>query len=63
MAQWVRLEDLSPEECHAALKAAFEAEVERSKAMRGAERRDWEAQNKHRRPQNVSPHRTRNFGN
>ena len=44
MTQERAWEDLSPEEKRAILKAEFEAEVERSKAMRGIERRDWQAQ-------------------
>lgn len=44
MTQELNWEDLTPEEKRAILKAEFEAEVERTKALQGAERRDWQSQ-------------------
>ena len=55
-------EDLSPEEKRAILKAEFEAEVERSKAMRGIERRDWQAQIRQTNPYRDSSFRSKGFG-
>ncbi len=44
MTQDQKWEDLTPDERRAMLKAEFQAEVERTKALRGAERRDWKSQ-------------------
>ena len=49
MTQERKWEDLTWEEKRPILLAEFEAEVERAKALRGAERRDWKAQIRSRR--------------
>ena len=49
MTQELKREDLTPEEKRAILKAEFEEEVERTKALRNAERRDWQSQIRKRR--------------